>query len=438
MLLSLLPTFAFSEAVDLTPPFIADQQHNIGKWTLFGDAQASEDSIIVVPPIQDKKGSVWTDSQFPYTNWSVQFQLSVVVPSFHSGFAIWFVNEFVPTGPFFGGPPQFNGIAIIGDISERAHEYILQIHFMQSLGKEDLIAAVLPEPAVSIPLMKETDLTLQFILHDDEVQFFYGPTPDKLALLQTEPILTNLTGNYLGFSGMTTEYTSAIFLKQVLCREHGTAPAEEAQPIASGFKKPRKVVRHRYYFERKERKLRSPQFIRLEREMELRDQLEGDVGYFIFEKASAQDVFSVLAACDDVSHGLATYGDLSQLIQFNLNSFSMKWSQRKVRLSDSVREMDTTVFSTFNQTQTLISAFKDAIHNTLTRSVKKATALGELISEMADLGLNIDEETESATSGVPRMLLIAATVECVVITLVLILPRFQQARASAIPLRRFA
>jgi hypothetical protein len=437
MFLWLIPFRAFSEAVDLTPPFIADQQRSIGKWTLFGDAQASEDGIIVVPPIQDKKGSVWTDSQFPYTNWSVQFQISVVIPSFHSGFAIWFVNEFVPTGPFFGGPPQFNGVAIIGDISERAHEYILQIHFMQSLGKDDLIAAVLPEPAVSIPLMKITDLCLQFILQDDEIQFLYGPTPDKMALLQTETILTNLTGNYLGFSGMTTEYTSAIFLKQVLCRQHGMTPTDEAQPIAAEFKKPQKV-RRRYYFERWERKLRGPQVIRLERDMELRDQLEGDLDHFIFGKVSASDVFAVLSACDEVSRGLATYGDLSELIQYNLNNFSMKWSQRKVKLSNSVRAMDTTVFSTFNQTQTLISAFKDAIHNTLTRSMKKATALGELISEIGDLGLNIEEETESTGSDIPLVLMLLASIEGIVVTIILILPRIQRRRPSAIPLRRFA
>jgi hypothetical protein len=236
---------------------------------------------------------------------------------------------------------------------------------------------------------------------------------------------------------MTTEYTSAIFLKQVLCRQHGTVPPDEAQPILPEFKKPRKIVRHRYYFERKERKLRSPQFIRLARDIELRDQLEGDASYFIFEKVSAHDVFAVLSACDEVSRGLATYGDLSELIRFNLNNFSMKWSQRKVKLSNSVREMDTSVSSTFNQTQTLINAFKDAIHTTLSKSVKKATALGELISEIGDFGLNIDEEADSTVSAIPRMLLIAAAAEFLVIAAVLFCPIFQRARKSAIPLRRF-
>jgi hypothetical protein len=57
--------FAFglsATKADLEPPFIADENGKIGSWELAGSAIREDNTLMIVPPIQFKRGAIWSNT----------------------------------------------------------------------------------------------------------------------------------------------------------------------------------------------------------------------------------------------------------------------------------------------------------------------------------------------------------------------------------------
>ena len=274
----------------LLPPFTRYGNYvNEENWVISGSVDVSEDQIIIVPPIQQKAGSIWNTAEYPKDNFSVGVFLSVIHPQPHGGFCIWFNKELVTSGPFYGGPPKLDGIAIVGEVGvDNKEKNILNVHLIQSNGDVDLFTAVLPKPFVTFELNEEmTDIILEMKIENNAVKILAGDNiEDPLTEVTNEKIISNIAGNYFGVSAVTNEQPCGIALNGVA--------SSFMKPKKNMSKKERKESKKNYNEYKKESNnvFRSPELKELGNELELAIKFEGNVENSIFDNVKNDKIFS--------------------------------------------------------------------------------------------------------------------------------------------------
>ncbi|KAH0791791.1 Legume-like lectin family protein [Histomonas meleagridis] len=408
--------------VDLVPPFSPDE-NSVGEWKLFGHSIATEDRIVLVPPIQHRIGSLWTNAEFPATGWSILFNIKIIQPQFHGGFCIWYNKKLIPKGPFYGGPPKLDGIAIIGDISERDYERVLEIHMIQSSGSDDLFTAVLPEPCVTYGLAdEEVSITLKLSLKKGEVLLYGGEAPDMLTLIDQQELQTDVTHNYIGISASTGEFASGIEIDSIIAQVNPRIKQDQSKS------KTKREVTNMNYDSYDFQKSPNEIFRTVKLNYFTSDiQKANDNNYdtSLFANTNRERVFDSIEVLLEVVSTLAKQNDLVNFVENSIGNFSSKWAKRKVKLINSIPEMNHSVSNTCNQTDEMVRVFKETVHDVLTRSTQKAISLGDIVSDMNGYEVGVDDSVTSVGfSTFIQLLLFVAILESLFVVVLLMYSQY--------------
>ena len=98
---------------DIEPPIELDSDGTVNLWEFSGSATVYPDSVMLLPPIQFRRGCGWTTVDIPKQSFGITFDLVISDGDRGSALGIWMIDKYAQDGPLAGGPSVFNGIGLI-------------------------------------------------------------------------------------------------------------------------------------------------------------------------------------------------------------------------------------------------------------------------------------------------------------------------------------
>ncbi|KAK8883227.1 Protein ERGIC-53 [Tritrichomonas musculus] len=324
---------------DLNPPFISFDNKQIGVWTIGGVSLIYNDYIILAPPLQYHRGSIWSSAQIPSNDWSMQVELSLSEGSGGGGFGIWLIEEYGKEGQLSGGPSDFTGISIIG---ERNQSYI-NLKFLSDPIKRNKTIEIINSKLI---------LYMQFSYSFIKIAMFHPITKQFTSIMN----ITNhfdFSSSFIGITAQSDEYTSLITLQSVTFHINDEREAfefnnqflknEDIQQnddflINNSCKKSRKPpndVDDVAHFQPKiAHRLRNPAFLSTRTEILQMEALNGKMDSQLSEPTKVSHVLNVIDEINEVSFGVASFSDLNNFIDLTIIPYAQKWNKRTQQIVD--------------------------------------------------------------------------------------------------------
>ena len=420
MLFSLFFSLSISSTSgDLIPPLLQGPNGKIGLWEIGGSALLDENYIMLVPPIQNRKGCIWTDVQIPESDpWQMTFTFQI--PHGEGGnFALWFVSEYAQDGTFCGGPNVFKGAALIGQVVRvRDHGIGLALAFIQNQGihKYDDFSF---EPDVYFDIQRRSPIWIT-AKYDHGVFKFYSNFADDNGeeenFLFEKELKVDISQNYIGITAQNERLVMNMNLLSVtfdLDIPHTTNTKRER---SMGSRKPSSHFTPSTIY-----RLRNPAFNKTILEI----QKQEESGGAIQEGSSAANIFDIIDEVNRANYDVASFSELNSFIKTNIMNYSQKWQRRTLKLVDRVRNTRNVAGAALNYTQTIMETFRDQMQTTLSKTNEKMTDLYSLFGEIGSRGIDVNNDMHQMADDINKRSIVtwlsyAAIAEVVGIVILLI------------------
>ncbi|KAH0788354.1 Legume-like lectin family protein [Histomonas meleagridis] len=376
MFFGLFQIFCNSITPDLTPPFYPNSKNRIGYWDIGGAAIVEEDHIILSPPIQYHKGSIWNTLPTPYGEFSIDFKLRIDEGTGGGGFGIWFIEQHGASGPLYGGPEKFRGAACIGVVSpvNQENKLMLKLSIFQSDGTISHNTINQNSDSDSTIYLSKEPFVLR--LHISSTICVYNYTDSNNPILLINKTLTvDLSKAWLGITGMSDEFTSKIDLLY--------AKFDTNEYINQHFlsKQKRAEGQDPRVNPQKKSNLRNPSFSIMNREIDS----------FRIKSENDKEIINVLDVVDEFGKAIceiATYGELNSFVDRTLVPYVQNWHRRTFKIVESVQNAKQMMGKAMNQTNALLYIFNHSIYEMMEKSERKIGKLNDLLND----GMSEDKE----------------------------------------------
>lgn len=334
---------------DLIPPFISLDNKRIGLWTIGGVSLIYNDYIILAPPLQYHRGSIWSSAQIPSGDWSMQVELSLSEGSGGGGFGIWLIEEYGKEGQLNGGPSEFTGVSIIGERNQSN----VNLTFLSDSFKNSETIKIYNSKLI---------LFFQFSYSFIQIATFHPITKEFSSIMNISNRY-DLSSNFIGITAQSDEYTSLITLQSVTFHINDERDSFDAinhfmkfEDIAQNenlyinqsmklHRNPPKNVDDLAHFQPKiSHRLRNPIFLSTRTEILQMESMNGKFNSFQnIEPAKVTHVLNVIDEINKVSFGVASFSDLSNFIDLTIIPYAEKWNKRTQQVIDYVKNSKTVI-----------------------------------------------------------------------------------------------
>ena len=421
MFFSLLISFIFSAtSADLSPPFILGSDNKIGYWELGGNAVLDENLIMLIPPIQNRKGCVWTDVEIPNKDvWEMTF--SFQIPHAEGGtFGLWFVNQYAQDGTFCGGPNVFKGAALVGQIVRiRDHGIGLALSFINNNGNKHYKDFDF-EPDIYFDVQRRTPIWIT-ARYDHGYFKFYSNFADESSngeenFLFEKELTVDISDNYIGITAqnerlvMNMNLLSVTF--DVTVPQHKLGKRERSM----GNRKPASQFTPSTVY-----RLRNPAFNKTIKEIQEQEKSGG----IIKEGATVDEIFDIIEEVNRANYDVASFSELNSFIKNNIMNYSQKWQRRTLKLVDRVRNTRNVAGAALNYTTTIMETFRDQMQTTLSKTNEKFADLYSLLGEFGGRGIDVNNDMHQMADDINKRSIVtwlsyAAVAEVIGIVILLI------------------
>jgi hypothetical protein len=384
----------------------------IGLWELGGSSLLQDDMILLVPPIQYRKGCLWTDAEIPSID---VWQMSLTFRISHAeggSFGVWFVGEYAQEGTFCGGPNVFRGAALVGQVQRtRGHNYGLKLKFIQNTGKDQYNEFdMTPDAYVEMPSREDFKLTIRFDKGTFKV-FDDGSEP----ILEKE-ITVNLKDNYIGISAQNDHLPMKFELHKLQFNLNVRETGDSKRKRSMGNKKPSP-----HFTPSKIYRLRNPAYNKTIKEIQLQEESNGE----LTKEVTAEEIFDIIDEVNRANFDVASFSELNAFIRTNIMNYSQKWQRRTVKLVDRVRNTRNVAGAAMNYTTTMMEAFREQMQHTLSKTNEKLIDFYSLFGEIGSRGIDVNNDMQQIADDINNRsivtwLIYAAVAEIVGIVLLLI------------------
>lgn len=412
---------------DLIPPFISLDNKKIGLWTIGGVSLIYNDYIILTPPLQYHRGSIWSSAQIPYNDWSMQVELSLSEGSGGGGFGIWLIEEYGKEGQLNGGPSDFTGISIIG---ERNQSYV-NLKFLSDSIKRNKTVKIHNSKLI---------LFMQFSYSFIKIAMFHPITKEFYSIMNISNHF-DLSSKFIGITAQSDEYTSLITLQSVTFHINDERDSYDANnqyfkyddiqqdenfyinQSSKLHRDPPNTVDDIAHFQPKiSHRLRNPIFLSTRTEILQMEAMNGKLDSLLnIEPAKVMHVLNVIDEINEVSFGVASFSDLCNFIDLTITPYAEKWNKRTQQIIDYVKN---TKIVTDNACQTAqifaeeISKLKNQSFYSLKKSFNSEIEDSLLLSNLIH---SESLKNEIKVDYISQVLLLIGVIEFILIIL-LILP----------------
>lgn len=413
--LLVIPSLALTTA-DLSPPFEADENGNVGNWEIGGSAAIFSDKIILVPPIQFRQGLAWTQVEIPSGAWDITYNMTLHEGNGGGGFAFWFTNKYGANGPIYGGPANFKGLCLIASIKP---DNALSLIMVQQNGKGMLSINELPHADKVVQYVTGKPFELKISFKGGMVKVFYN---DKLVIQQE--LTVNLAKRYIGVTAGCRKHFTRIDMNDVY---FGLEEQEEIETHEQtiGDNKANAEIENTEIYE-----LRNPVFNVTQKELEKFEDVNKDK--LVIENTTEASAITVLDVIDEInaaSFDVASYSELNEFIQDNMLPYTQKWQRRTLKIVERVQKARDVAGVAMKSTQELLNLFNTTLIQKVFKTSDKIISLTEFMNDVASKGVDEDGEMEAMvnyakSSKAIQIISICTILEMIILVAFLIITRF--------------
>jgi hypothetical protein len=386
---------------DLSPPFYVTTKGRIGYWLISDPSIIREDLIILVPPIQHRWGHAWCTLPLPPGEWSIDFTLSITEGTGGGGFAIWLIDQFAMTGPFYGGPSSFSGVAVTGAVfaNDNGSTY-LNLDIVQSKKTEThrpFNETHLPMASFSL---SRDPFTLRIRVSPDFIRVSRVFSTDLVIPLTSANLTVNLGNAWIGISAVSDMFTSRIDLRSAKFDSLNFLDFTSTNAIQKALHQPRIETPRTVY--------RHPCF----------ELMTAEIGNLTSEdrEKTAAEVLAVVREFADVVPDVATFGQLNRFVKRSLETFVVGWHRRTFKMMERAAATRAVFWAAFNQTQALVELFNSSVYQMVNKTETKIVRLSDFLENDKSGRVVVGEIAETATWMV--------AIECVTVAEILAVAAF--------------
>lgn len=416
MFLLLISLVISEQTADLLPPFYPNDKNRIGFWDLGGSSHAYDDHIVLLPPMQFHKGSVWSSLPIPYGEWSIDFNLNLTIfdnfrnDDYDSGFSFWLIDSYGTDGQLFGGPNKFHGIGVCGSIVldlTKDYPFLLRFRILQS--NQTIINGIQYLPFTSFDLPSKP-FTLRIQLNQTTISLLSIENDHPTTIL-SETIRVDLKNAWLG---LTTLSNTNIFLIDLLHAKFNTIDYTKRLRRSKGTQFLSKQAGQ--FTPTHKSILRNPSFSFMKEQIKRFKELNGSIS-----GQNEQTCLDVLKSCDEIAEvvdGTLSYSQLADFVRKTMIPYAQSWQKRTFKIVERVEETKQILSDAFNQTNAMIYIFNQTITEMTKKTDKKIYKLVELL-ETEDKNLFTDEPDTIHFSGILKNVIIFELFAVIIVVIVL-------------------
>ena len=386
MLLLALPVCSLSVRMnaDLSPPFYPSDNGRIGYWEFSGAAQVNHNSIMLVPPIQFRKGGAWTNVEVPSGDWSINLQFQITSSDAGGGFGLWIIDKYGANGPLNGGPDHFCGLAILANV---INSNSIQLRVLQSSSPVVDQTSNLPDSVATVNFTENEPFTI--------TAQFSGASLILLlrgAEVHRVSVQENLAKLFIGVTAATDQRVARFDLISASFDLDTGGFAEELRKHEKQMQ-----TNDAHYSPNRNLLLRQPAFNLTVTELQNRDFTRGTR-----PEATISHLFDIIEELGTAVNGVASYSELSAFIRETLVPYTEKWQRRTMRMVDRVREARDVAGAASNYTRDMVNAFKAELGAEAIRTTEKIYNLESILSDIARGGVDETGELGQLVLGVNK------------------------------------
>jgi hypothetical protein len=375
-MLTLLFALALSATkADLDPPFIADENGKIGLWELGGSAIRQDDTLMIVPPIQFKRGAIWSNVALPTGRWSVDFDVRATKGTNGGTFAFWFVDRYGADGDIGGGPSTFRGLAIVVCIrrTTTGGNTNLGFHLFQHPLIESITRQNLFNPGIGAPFHKKHPIKVRvaFTEHKLRISCVSGAEQETTQIFDGD-LVADLESTFIGFAAQSDMFTSRFDITGI----HFDAGGQTLDT-------PRNVVFDELprsnYLPENPAILRNPYFDNTVKLLEKQQTAAAaGAGRFTEELVSRSDILDVVEELTYASMDVASFKELNDFVSESMIPYTQKWHRRTLKVVGYVKEARNVYGVAWNYTQEMMAALNASVLQSSDKTSFKLANLAQL------------------------------------------------------------
>ena len=412
-MLSLFSILSLETRFDLAPPFELKSDKKIGEfWEFGGSAVPFQNYLQIVPPIQYKKGCVWTNLQIPKRDWSITYDLKFTEGDEGTSFGLWLTDKYSDEGTLAGGPNVFKGIVVICTLRvDRKGRSFVDFFFLQNKGIRKYTLSSLKDPIATIPYKIGSLLSIELGLDAKNIEIKCNS-----ELLLKDSLKVDLTENYIGLTGSNGQAGSKLDLHSI---KFHVLTEKEVNAKRSVFMNagmsdsysPDSIFHYR-----------NLQFKEMYVEhAKLEEHLDNST-------ATYDRVIELIDEANKVAYQISSFSELNTFIRETIIPYTDKWYKRTVKVSDIIHGSKDAVTAAMNYTNSVLKSLNESITENSQKFSAKSSTLAELFNEVED-DFDINELIQESGSKFSSTLLIIGVAEF--ISLVCILYFFSTKRGKA-------
>jgi hypothetical protein len=381
---------------DLSPPFHANETGKVGYWSLGGSALRDDNLIMLTPPIQFSRGSVWTNVEIPPADWSLQYEFKIHEGVFGGGMGFWFVDSYGSDGDLFGGSSTFQGLAILLSVRtpNRGSRSDIGLAVVQNPTKSTIENDDIAKLTQIIPFKQAQPLQLSVRLRHGEISVSIDPEGlGHSHEIYNRPLVVDLSANFIGVTAQCDKYTSRFDLHSI---KFDIPELKHDRPASFGRNGPKSS-----YIPATSSALRNPLFVK--------------TSAVLSENSEEPGTFTVLDIVDEltrVSHSTTSFKELNAFVGDSLIPYTQKWHRRTLKISGKVQEARNVLGAAWNYTHDML----DDLNRTFYQSAKKARFkienIGQLFTSESE---RLEDEMQIEPSSVVPWVGVLAGVEMAVL-----------------------
>jgi hypothetical protein len=372
--------FVLSESAgkspDLFPPFHPSEDGKIGLWELGGSAIHTDDAIMVVPPLQYRRGSLWTNLEFPQGDFSIDYKFRIYEGTNGGNLAFWFIDRYGADGDLGGGPRNFKGVAVIMTVrrSTRGSQQSLGWHVIQHSEHSTLIPDTeMVQPGLVIPFTRTSAVTLTIAFKGGDLKIVLTAGTEKTPIFEGK-VTVDLSTAFIGVTAQSDMFTSRFDLEHIKF----TLPksSREREGVSFGEDRPKSN-----YLPETDAALRNPVFVKTIQA--LLTQLNG-TGSFTNAVIATEDILDVINELTYASNSVGSYKELNDWVRKTLIPYTQKWHRRTAKIVDNNRDARNVMGAAWNYTHELVLGLNNTVSLNSRKAQFKLQDLGDLFEKEAE------------------------------------------------------
>lgn len=294
--------------------YITKNRHFSGDWEYGGESKLTNDEIYLIGKTPNTTGFVWSLNKTTHPRWSADASLSFADESKNSQFGLWLTTHFNVTGPIFGGPGIFYGVALLG-LFNGSHINIELIENDQKehFNKTDFaptFSQYIVNKTINIRIDKTNQSLKIELIHDDNSTIIFN---DKMRVKLDK-------GNF-AITGQNDDIPSPIILNSVFM--NGEQSKEKIKDV-------NKSVETSEYLKK-------------------------------YSSPTIDNILNIFDYVNQKIYKVSDVDDLSSIILEAFLPFSDRWQRRSIKLQKSTSSLKSKIFQELNVTSHILTGFKDQL-----------------------------------------------------------------------------